>query len=410
MINHNVSYLQLLKSSAYSFVLKAILISYKSLIFMRSIKENNPTMDITASSVITSKPTTPLEQIIANKHEKVIYCYDEPTGLKAIVAIHNTVLGPALGGVRIWNYAQEEDALVDVLRLSRGMTYKAAIAGLDLGGGKAVLIGDASKIKTEAHLRKYGKFIEELNGSYITAPDVNTTMHDMVHIAKETQYVVGLPSLQEGRGDPSPLTAYGTYMGLKAAAQKAYGSDSLQGKKIGVEGVGKVGSSLVSHLCKENAAVYVTDIDPTRLAAVAKQYSVQPIQPDVFYGLEMDIYAPCALGATINDQTIQRLKCQIIAGAANNQLADETQHGRMLLEKGIIYAPDFLISAGGVINVHTEFYGSYNLELAYQQVEQIYEICLDILNKSAQEHTPSQEVAMCLAEQRINALRNAQPA
>lgn len=364
-------------------------------------------MNVVISSVTTSKPATPLEQIIANKHEKVIYYYDEPTSLKAIVAIHNTVLGPALGGMRIWNYAQEEDALVDVLRLSRGMTYKAAIAGLDLGGGKAVLIGDASKIKTEACLRKYGKFIEELNGSYITAPDVNTTMHDMVHIAKETQHVVGLPSLQGGSGDPSLVTAYSTYMGLKAAAQQAYGSDSLQGKKIGVEGVGKVGSGLISFLYKENAAVYVTDINPISLAAVARQYSVQPIQPDIFYDLDMDIYAPCALGATINDQTIPRLKCQIIAGAANNQLADETRHGRMLLEKGIIYAPDFLINAGGVINVHTEFYGGYNRELAYEHVEQIYEICLDVLSKSAQEHTPSQEVAIRLAEQRIHAIRNA---
>ena len=363
-------------------------------------------MDI-VESLITSGTTTPLEHIVANKHEKVIYYYDKSTDLKAIVAIHNTVLGPALGGMRIWNYRQEEEALMDALRLARGMTYKAAVAGLDLGGGKAVIIGDVSKVKTEAFLRKYGRFIEELNGSYITAPDVNTTMHDMVHIAKETQYVVGLPLLQGGSGDPSLVTAYGVYMGLKAAAQKAYGSDSLQGKKIGVEGMGKVGTILVSHLCEENAEVYVTDIDPTKLAAVAKQYKVHPIQPEVFYDLAMDIYAPCALGATLNDKTIPRLKCQVIVGAANNQLADEERHGRMLLERGIVYAPDFLVNAGGVINVHTEFYGNYNQELAYQQVEQIYEVCLAILNQSAQEQKPSQEVAMRLAEQRINALSNA---
>ena len=366
-------------------------------------------MSIPAAPVTPQKSTTPLAQIIANKHEKVIYGYDEATGLKVIVAVHNTALGPALGGMRIWNYTSEEEALVDVLRLSQGMTYKSAVAGLDLGGGKAVLIGDASKLKTEAYLRRYGRFVEALNGTYITAPDVNATMHDMVHIAKETPYVVGLPSLHGGSGDASLATAYGTYMGLKAAAQNAYGSDSLQGKKIGVEGVGKVGSSLVSYLCKENAEVYITDIDPIKLAAIAQQYKVQPVQPAVFYDLAMDIYAPCALGATLNDQTIPRLQCQVIAGAANNQLADETRHSRMLLEKGIIYAPDFLINAGGVINVHTEFYGGYNQALAYQQVEHIYEVCLAILNQSAQAHKPPQEIAMRLAEQRIHAISNARP-
>jgi leucine dehydrogenase len=365
-------------------------------------------MKITESAITTNNTTMPLASMLANKHEKVIYYYDEPTGLRVIVAIHNTVLGPALGGTRIWNYAREEDALLDVLRLSQGMTYKSAIAGLDLGGGKAVIIGEASKIKTEAFLRRYGRFIEELNGSYVTGPDVNVSMYDLVHVAKETQYVVGLPATQGGSGDPSLLTAYGTYMGLKAAAKIAYGHDSLQGKKIGVEGVGKVGSILVDYLCKEGAKVYITDILPAHLAAITQQYDVQVIEsPTALYDLDMDIYAPCALGATINDQTLPRLKCQIIAGAANNQLADESKHGRMLLEKGIVYVPDFVINAGGVINVHTEFYGGYNKELALAQIERIYEVCLDILARSAQENRSSQEVAVRLAEQRIAAMKHA---
>lgn len=350
--------------------------------------------------------TKPLAAIMAHNHEKVVYYYDESTGLKAIVAIHNTVLGPALGGARMWNYDQEEDALEDVLRLSKGMTHKSALAGLDLGGGKAVIIGDVNKLKNEAFLRKYGKFIESLQGSYITAPDVNTNMYDMVHIAKETKYLVGLPSSFKGSGDSSVPTAYGTYMGLKAVAQKIYGSDSLAGKKIGIQGIGKVGAILVNHLAKEEALIYVTDIFQDRLTAIAKEYKVQVVpDPNMFYDLDMDIYAPCALGATINDQTITRLKCKGIAGAANNQLADEHKHSRMLLEKGIIYAPDFLVNAGGVINVHTEFYGGYNAELAHQQVETIYATCLQIFKQSDQENKPSQDVAICLAEQRIQAIK-----
>lgn len=350
----------------------------------------------------------PLEALMHNNHERVIYHYDENTGLKVIVAIHNTTLGPALGGARMWNYTNEEDALMDVLRLSRGMTYKSAVAGLDLGGGKAVLIGDTNQLKSEAYLRKYGQFIESLQGIYTTAPDVNTTMDDMVDIAKETRHVVGLPAAHQGSGDPSASTAYGTYMALKAIAQHLYGNDSLSGKKIGIQGLGKVGTQLVEYLAKEGSQLYVTDIIPDRMAAIAQAHQVEVIENnELFYELAMDIYAPCALGATINDQTIPRLKCNAIAGAANNQLADEHKHGRMLLEKGIVYAPDFLVNAGGVINVHTEYYGGYNKTLAYQQVERIYTTCLEILKISAQTKKPSQEVAMQSAEQRIQAIKNA---
>jgi leucine dehydrogenase len=364
-------------------------------------------MKITEASLPKQESTRPLEAIMAHNHERLVYHYDEATGLKAIVAIHNTVLGPALGGARIWDYAREEEALEDVLRLSKGMSYKSALAGLDLGGGKAVLIGNVNNLKNEAYLRMYGKFIESLQGTYITAPDVNTNMYDMVHIAKETKYVVGLPSSYKGSGDPSILTAYGTYICLKAVAKKVYGSDSLAGKKIGVQGAGKVGTILISHLAKEGAYIYVTDILESRLTEIAKQYNVEIVQnTENFYELDMDIYAPCALGATINDTTIHKLKCSAIAGAANNQLADEYKHGRMLLEKGVVYAPDFLVNAGGVINVHTEFYGGYNSEIAHLHVENIYTTCLKILEQSAQENIPSQEVAIRLAEQRIRQIKN----
>lgn len=365
-------------------------------------------MKITESTLPSQGTTKPLEALMLNNHERIIYHYDENTGLKVIVAVHNTVLGPALGGARMWNYANEEEALVDVLRLSRGMTYKSAVAGLDLGGGKAVLIGDPNQLKNEAYLRKYGQFIESLQGIYVTAPDVNTNIDDMVHIAKETEYVVGLPATHKGSGDPSVLTAYGTYMSIKAAAKQVYGNDSLAGKKIGIQGLGKVGALLVEYLSKEGSQIYVTDVISDRMATIGRAYQVQAIQDaEAFYDLDMDIYAPCALGATINDQSISRLKCKAIVGAANNQLADEHKHGRMLLEKGIVYAPDFLVNAGGVINAHTEYYGGYNEALAYQQVENIYATCLEILQISAQTNKPSQEVAMHLAEQRIQAIKNA---
>ncbi len=360
------------------------------------------------STIKSAHPVMPLSSMLTSKHEKIVYHYDEPTGLQVIVAIHNTILGPALGGTRIWNYTREEDALVDVLRLSQGMTYKSAVAGLDLGGAKAVIIGDAEKIKTEGFLGRDGRFIQGLNGSYITGPDVNMTMDDLVHIAKETQYIIGLPTLQGGSGDTSLPTAYGTYLGIKAAAKKVYGQDDLKNKKVGVQGIGKVGSILIDYLCKEGAKVYITDIISDRLASVAKQHPVEVIeQADQFYALDMDIYAPCALGATINDQTIPKLRCAIIGGAANNQLADEVRHGRMLMEKNIVYVPDFVINAGGVINVHTEFYGGYNQELAAQQVERIYAISLEILTKSAQEQIPTQEVAIRLAEERIASIKQA---
>lgn len=334
-------------------------------------------------------------------HEQVVFCHDQATGLKAIIGIHNTVLGPALGGTRMWNYTSEAEALKDVLRLSRGMTYKASITGLNLGGGKAVIIGDAKTQKSEAFLRRFGKFVQSLNGKYITAEDVNMKTRDMEYIGMETKHVTGLPETMGGGGDPSPVTAYGTYVGMKATAKKVYGNDSLTGKKIAVQGVGQVGMYLVEHLTKENAEVFITDIAEDKLKHVSKEYGAKVVGQDEVYDLDMDIYAPCALGATLNDDTINRLKCQIVAGAANNQLEDERRHGNMLIEKNITYAPDFLINAGGLINVYEEYLGAYNRDKAYGMAEKIYDTCLNILTVSEKEGIASQEAAIRLAEKRI---------
>lgn len=333
-------------------------------------------------------------------HERLHICYDEYTGLKAIIAVHNTALGPALGGTRMWKYASEAEALRDVLRLSRGMTYKAAITGLNLGGGKAVIIGDAKTDKSEALMRRYGRFVQSLNGTYYTAEDVGTTTKDMEYIRMETKYVTGVPESLGGSGDPSPVTAYGVYMGMKASAKQAWGNDSLRGKTIAVQGIGNVGENLVRHLREEDAKVYISDINEERLTHVAQKYEAHIVPNNAIYDLDIDIYAPCALGATVNTETLAQLKCAIIAGAANNQLADEKIHGKMVMDKGIIYAPDFLINAGGLINVYSELMG-YNKKRALQQAENIYEVTLKILKKSQDEKIPTYEAANQIAEKRI---------
>lgn len=334
-------------------------------------------------------------------HEQLIYCYDEHTGLKALIAIHNTILGPALGGTRMWNYKTEEEALVDVLRLSRGMTFKASISGLNLGGGKAVIIGDAKTMKTEAYLRRFGRFIESLKGKYITAEDVNMSPDDMEYIAMETDYVTGLSEKMGGAGDPSPFTAYGVYMGMKACAKEAYGSDRLEGKRIGVQGVGHVGYHLVKHLINEGAKVTVSDIYKDKINLITKEFEVEVAEENSIYTSPIDIYAPCALGASINDETIDLLKCDIIAGAANNQLSNEHEHGKQLMSKGIIYAPDFMINAGGLINVGMEYLGYHNKERVFKNVEKIYNTVLSIIHKSKEEKIPPQEAAIKIASQRI---------
>ncbi|MCS6820622.1 MAG: leucine dehydrogenase [Microscillaceae bacterium] len=342
------------------------------------------------------------EQLAEKEHEQVVFCYDKHTGLKAIIAIHNTVLGPAAGGLRMWNYATEAQALQDVLRLSRGMTLKNAIAGLNLGGGKAVIIGDARKDKSEVLLRTFGKFVKNLNGKYITAEDVGINTKDIEYVAMETQYVSGKPESMGGGGDPSPFTAFGVFMGMKAAVKTVFGKDSLTGKKVAVQGVGHVGEHLVKHLHEEGATIFVTDIYEDRLKEISQKYKVKVVSPDEIYDLDVDIYAPCALGATINDNTLNRLKCSIIAGAANNQLKEEKYHADLCREKGILYAPDFLINSGGIINVYYEIIQNYNRKKVLEHTERIYDYTLNLFKKAQAENINTHEAAVQIALKRIN--------
>jgi leucine dehydrogenase len=334
-------------------------------------------------------------------HEQIMICNDNSTGLKAIIAIHNTVLGPGLGGTRMWNYKSEADAIQDALRLSRGMSYKAAISGLNLGGAKAVIIGDPHTQKNEALMRKFGRFVENLGGKYITAEDVGTTTKDMEYVNMETDSVVGLPESRGGGGDPSPVTAYGVYMGMKASAKKLWGNDSLAGKKVSVQGIGKVGFHLVEMLHKDGAKIYVSDINDKMLHLAVSQFGTEVVNGNEIYSQDVDIFAPCALGAILNTENIEALKCAIVAGAANNQLEHEDEHGPMLAKKGILYAPDFLINAGGLINVYSEYTG-YNRDNAMRDTENIYDTTLAIYAKAEDENIHTQKAAMILAEKRIN--------
>ncbi len=336
-------------------------------------------------------------------HEQVVFCQDEETGLKAIIGIHSTVLGPALGGTRMWNYESEYDAIQDVLRLSRGMSFKAAISGLGLGGGKAVIIGDSRTQKTDALMRKFGQFVNSLSGRYITAEDVGINTRDMELVKMETNHVTGIPESMGGSGDPSPVTAYGVFMGIKASANYKWGSDDLTGKTVLVQGVGHVGETVVKYLAEAGAKVLINDIYEETLESVAKKYNATIVRGDV-YDVEMDIYTPCALGATVNDNTIERLKCSIIAGAANNQLADENVHGARLLERGIVYAPDFLINAGGLINVYSEI-AKYSREESFKRTENIYNTTMDILVHAEKNKITTHQAALAVAQHRIDQAR-----
>ncbi|MBD81277.1 MAG: leucine dehydrogenase [Crocinitomicaceae bacterium] len=347
-----------------------------------------------------------LEQMSMREHEQILFCTDKATGLKAMIAIHNTVLGPALGGTRMWTYENEAQALKDVMRLSRGMTYKAAISGLNLGGGKAVIIGDSRTLKNEALMRRFGKFVDSLGGKYITAEDVGMSPIDMEYIHDETDHVVGIPESLGGGGDPSPVTAYGVYMGMKASAKYAYGSDSLSGKRVVVQGAGHVGQYLIDYLVEEGASVGVSDIFEDKLKEVTSKHSkVDVVDANSIYSQDMDIYAPCALGATVNDDTLKELKCKIIAGAANNQLQQEEKHGQMVREMGIVYAPDFLINAGGLINCYSELEG-YNRERAMKKTEVIYDTTLNTMKYADDNNIPNYMAANQLAEKRIEAIGN----
>lgn len=343
-----------------------------------------------------------MAQMVNMDHEQVLFCQDRATGLKAIIAVHNTVLGPALGGTRMWSYTKEQDALTDVLRLSRGMTYKNSISGLNLGGGKAVIIGNSHTDKNEALFRRFGQFVESLSGKYITAEDVGISPQDMTWVNQETNHVAGLPGKS---GDPSPVTAYGVYVGMKACAKVQFGTDSLSGLKVSVQGAGHVGQYLIKHLTDEGATVYVSDIHEPSLKEVSDQFGATVVGLDEIYDLDVDVYAPCALGATVNDDTLNRLKCSIIAGAANNQLQNESIHGKAVMEKGIIYAPDYMINAGGVINCFAEV-DERSSEWAMEKAAKIYDTTIEIINGSRENNIPTYAIANKMAEDRIkNALK-----
>ena len=337
-------------------------------------------------------------------YEQLLFCQDKQSGLKAIIAIHDTTLGPALGGTRMWTYASEEEAIEDALRLSRGMTYKNAAAGLNLGGGKTVIIGDPRKDKNEEMFRAFGRYIQGLNGRYITAEDVGTTVEDMDLIHEETDFVTGISPAFGSSGNPSPVTAYGVYRGMKAAAKEAFGTDSLEGKVVAVQGVGNVSYNLCRHLHEEGAKLIVTDINKESVARAVESFGATAVNPDEIYGVDCDIYAPCALGAVINDQTINQIRAKVIAGAANNQLK-ESVHGDQIHEKGIIYAPDYVINAGGVINVADELLG-YNRERALKKVETVYDTIERVIEIAKRDQIPTYKAADRMAEERIARMRN----
>ncbi|MDT0644706.1 Glu/Leu/Phe/Val dehydrogenase [Zunongwangia sp. F363] len=344
-------------------------------------------------------------QLSFDNHEQVVFCNDKDTGLKAIIGIHNTVLGPALGGTRMWNYTSEWEALNDVLRLSRGMTFKSAITGLNLGGGKAVIIGDAKTQKTPELMRRFGEFVHSLSGKYITAEDVGMETEDMDTIREVTPYVTGISEAKGGAGNPSPVTAYGVFMGMKAAAKFKFGDDNLEDRSVLVQGIGHVGETLVEHLTQEGAKVYISDINEGRLQEISKKYGAIIFEEEDVYSANVDIYAPCALGATINDDTIERLQAKIIAGAANNQLADEVSHGKILQEKGIVYAPDFLINAGGIINVYAEL-ENYGRKEIMRKTENIYNTTLQIFETARKRDLTTHFAALEIARQRIEERKN----
>lgn len=337
-----------------------------------------------------------------HSYEQIVYFYDKTTGLKGITCIHNTALGPALGGTRLWNYECEEDAVLDCLRLARGMSYKAAAAGLNLGGGKTVLIGNADEVKSEAYFRALGRYVQSLNGRYITAEDVNTTTKDMDYVHMETDHVVGL----EGKsGNPSPLTALGVFHGIRASLQHRLGDDDITKYTFAVQGTGQTGYYLVKLLTEAHAKkIYFTDINEGHVNKMKKECpNAIYVKPEDIYGLDVDVFSPCALGAVLNDQTIPQIKAPVIAGSANNVLEDEEKHGTMIKAKGILYAPDFVINAGGLINVYHEL-DAYNRDRAVRDIEKIYDRLLEIFAIAEKEDIPTFNAAKVFAKKRIETI------
>ena len=336
---------------------------------------------------------------LGTEYEEVVFFHDPPSGLRAIVAIHSTTLGPALGGTRFYPFATEQEALRDVLRLARGMTYKAAAAGLDLGGGKAVIIGDPKRMKSEELLRAYGRFIETLGGRYVTAEDIGTDRNDMDVIHRETRYVTGVSPQLGGSGDPSPVTAYGVSLGMIACVEEAWQEPSLSGRRVAVQGVGKVGYHLVKYLIEAGASVVVSDVDVDAVGRVVRDFGVETAEPEKIHAKECDIFAPCAMGAVIRDDTIPDLKCRVVAGSANNQL-ERAEHGEALADAGILYAPDYVINAGGLINVADELQG-YNPERAKARIQSIYRTLREIFHIARDRHLSTAAAADAFAEERV---------
>ena len=341
------------------------------------------------------------DKIFNQDHEQIVYCSDKDLGLKAIIGIHDTTLGPSIGGTRMWNYSTEEEGLKDVLRLSKAMSLKSSLAGLNAGGGKAVIIGDL-KLKNQNFIKKYASFINDINGKYWTAQDVNISSQDMIWMKDVTPFVVGMPEEQGGLGDSSHPTAYGVYLGMKAASKFVYGTDSLEGKKIALQGIGKVGAKLIEYLTKENANIYVSDINKEILKNITDKYKVSTFKNSELYSMELDIFSPCALGGILNSESIKKLKCKIVAGAANNQLEDDKIHDIELKEKNIIYVPDFLINAGGVISVYHEQIQDLSKEKVFGMTENIYSKVEDVLKLSSENDISTNVSAMKIALDRIN--------
>ena len=341
------------------------------------------------------------DKIFNQDHEQIVYCSDKDLGLQAIIGIHDTTLGPSIGGTRMWNYSTEEEGLKDVLRLSKAMSLKSSLAGLNAGGGKAVIIGDL-KLKNQNFIRKYASFINDINGKYWTAQDVNISSQDMIWMKDVTPFVVGMPEDKGGLGDSSHPTAYGVYLGMKAASKFVYGNDSLEGKKIALQGIGKVGAKLIEYLTKENANIYVCDINKEILKNITDKYKVSTFKNSELYSMELDIFSPCALGGILNSESIKKLKCKIVAGAANNQLEDDKIHDIELKEKNIIYVPDFLINAGGVISVYHEQIQDLSKEKVFGMTENIYSKVEDVLKLSSENDISTNASAMKIALDRIN--------
>ena len=337
--------------------------------------------------------------------EQIVFCHEEATGLRAVIAIHNTICGPALGGCRMWPFESEEEAIYDAMRLARGMTYKNAAAGLNLGGGKAVIIGDPNKDKSEALFRAFGRFVQSLGGRYISAEDVGTSVEDMEYIAMETEYVAGLPIQFGGSGDPSPFTALGTFEGIRASVKYRMNKTDLKGIKVAIQGVGHVGYYLAEMLHEAGAELIVTDIFEEKVDKVVNEFGARAVKGDEIYSVDADVFAPCALGAIVNDDSIAKMKFKIIAGGANNQLLDEEIHGKKLKDKNILYAPDYLINAGGVTNVFFEVIKEYSEDRVTKKVKNIYNILMEVYRIADKENITTAEAASRLAEKRLNLIR-----